>query len=270
MEIKISNIEQYLDFNSIDFAKIKWVEPVFVCVYKAFGEDNGRVHKTNNSYIDHMLDGNYKEWKTYSPIEHIISRAKIEEISQHLTNVLLKNIDITGEDKEDIKNLLQYLFTEMMNNVIDHSHSIVGGYAMAQYYPQKNVVQFAIADRGIGFLKNVKTEAPYITTEYDAIEKALEKGFTASAKKIYGQERNAGFGLYAFQKFVKHIGGQFIIISNDGIYKEDIYNYPVKKKLECPYKGVIVAFELHLNNITLTYDDIINMLIEDGDDEQLY
>lgn len=267
MKIKLLNIERFVDFANIDLSLISWVEPLFIVACKAYMEDNQIDLDIDNSYINKMLTGNYQSHTTYSPVEHIVSRSEIEATAAHITDVILKNLNIVDADMLEISKLLKYLLTEIMNNVADHARSPVGGFAMAQYYPNKNTVQFAIADRGIGFLKNVQAKVPDIVTEYEAIELAMNKGFTASSQRLYGHERNAGYGLYAFSKIVEHIGGKFVIVSNDSIYKK-IGSQTLSKKIDTPYKGVIVGCEMELNNVTLTFEDFLEILL--GEDEELY
>jgi len=266
MEIKLLNIEHFFNFSHIDLSRVTWVEPLFIVAYKAYMEDNSIDPDIDNSYINKMLTGNYQSHTTYSPVEHIVSRMEIEATAAHIADVILKNLNIANADILEISKLLKYLLTEIMNNVADHARSPVGGFAMAQYYPNKNTVQFAIADRGIGFLKNVQAKMPDIVTENEAIELAMKKGFTASSQKLYGHERNAGYGLYAFSKIVEHIGGKFVIVSNDSIYKK-IGSPTLSKKIGIPYKGVIVGCELKLNNVTLTFEDFLEIILDDKDEE---
>ena len=69
---------------------------------------------------------------------------------------MLKNFtSLLPTDLKDLRDYLQYLFLELMNNVADHAHSPVGGYAMAQYYLTGKKIQFVVADRGVAFLKKI-------------------------------------------------------------------------------------------------------------------
>lgn len=138
--------------------------------------------------------------------------------------------ELSKEDLNDLGDYLHYLFTEMLNNVPDHSNSQIGGFAMAQYYPTYKKIQFAISDRGIGFLENVKRKDTNAKTEAEAIKRAIEKGFTATAPQVYNQEKNSGFGLYAMSNIIKEIGGTFVIISNNIICCIDITTKIIKKR----------------------------------------
>ena len=276
-EIRIDNIE-YAFNTGIDnngYAKSKWIEPVFVVALKAKLEDENLDYELKNSYLMNMFNNKYNPNTNYSPIEQIINRGEnIDKIAKQLSSVMLKNYsDLSEEDRKDLNDYLFYLFTEMMNNVVDHSKSPVGGFAMAQYYPQNRKIQFAIADRGIGFLKNVKLKLPNVNNEIEAIEKALEKGFTATTQTMYGQERNAGFGLYAMTQIIENVKGQFVIISNNGLYRYNTETNTIERKtLDIAYKGVIVAFEFEEGNINLTLDEFKRsyLWITDEEEEDFY
>ncbi|WP_456470579.1 ATP-binding protein [Caminibacter sp.] len=269
-KITIDNVEKalpYLDKINSFATKLEWVEPVYITAVKAHKVFNNDNTLTKNTYIDSMLLNSYNQSKTYSPIEHIHSRGEnIETTAKHIAEVMLKNyIHLPDIDKKDLKDYMIYLFTEMMNNVIDHSQSSIGGYTMAQYYPTHKSIQFSIADKGIGFLENVKDEV-------EAIEKALEKGFTANkTNQLYGSAyRNAGYGLYIMSEIIKQVGGKFIIISNNGLYRYNALNDKYEKKiLDYSFNGVLVAFEFKEEKINFSMQEMINFLLAE-DEEDFY
>lgn len=255
-QIKISNIEKYTHMFNDDndeFKDIKWLEPLFIVMTSAYDEDTDFELKTNNIYLYNMLTMNYKENSTYSPVEIVRTRKGLETISSHLAAVVLQNFtELSPIDMKDLKNYLQYLFLELMNNVADHAQA--SGHVMTQYYNTNKKVQFAVADRGVGFLSNLKLKFSDIHTEEEAIFKALEKGVTATPQKMYGQEKNAGFGLYAMLEILKQTHGRFVIISNDTLvrYAEDEYTV---KKLDSTWGGVVVAFEFDEAEINFSMDE---------------
>lgn len=275
-KITIDNIEKALPYiNKINsFAdKLEWVEPIFITAIKTEKVLNNDTSFTGNNYIDNMLQNNYNHRKTYSPIEHIHTRGEnIETTAKHLANVMLKNYSNLNEaDQKDLKDYMFYLFSEMMNNVVDHSQSPIGGYTMAQFYPVNQKIQFSIADKGIGFLENVKFKES-IKDEIEAIEKALEKGFTANkTNQLYGNaHRNAGYGLYVMSEIIKQVGGKFIIISNNGLYRYNaLLNKIEKKILDYSFNGVLVAFEFQEDNINFSMQEMINILMQE-DEEDFY
>ncbi len=276
MRITLNNIENFINFfknNQRLFSvnNIEWVDPIFVTMMSAYLKDTNNNFTTNNSYINNMLNTVYQDNKTYTPIEQILTRNDIDEIAAHLTTIMLKNFSfLTNEDLKDLKHYLHYLFSELMNNVADHSNSQIGGFAMAQYYPNSKKIQFSISDRGIGFLKNIKLKYN-VNSEEEAILKALERGITASYPRLYGQERNAGYGLFAMKTILEETGGVFVIISNDTLIRYSNGNIKVVK-LANPWKGVVVAFEFYEDKINFSMEDFKrNFLWQDSDiDEEFF
>jgi len=257
-KITMSNIESYMhlfqDGNSA-FYRFTWIEPIFIGMLRAYQMDEQIKIQTDNDYLHHMIIQNHTPNKTYSPIEKIEnSRLGLEKISTHITNIMLQNFtQLDEEDIRDLKHYLQYLFLELMNNVADHAHSRVGGYTMAQYYPTNKKIQFVVADRGVAFLRNMQLNYSEIKTEIDAIQKALEKGVTSTEQKMYGQSKNAGYGLYAMFEILKMTGGRFVIISNDSLLRYENETFTAKE-LKHPWKGVVVAFEFFEANINHNMD----------------
>lgn len=255
--INMSNIENYLylfNFRNDKFNDIEWVEPIFIAMTRAYQNDEQINIFIENDYFKNMIEYEFKEGKTYSPVEQIHNRSGLEKISTNLASIMLKNFShLAPKDIKDLRDYLQYLFLELMNNVADHSHSKVGGYVMTQYYPNNKKVQFVVADRGVAFLKNLKLNFGDIDSEETAIFKALEKGVTSTIQKMYGQEKNAGYGLYAMFEILKMTGGRFVIISNDTLLRYENGTFETKK-LSNPWKGVVVTFEFDEANIDYDMD----------------
>jgi hypothetical protein len=239
---------------------------------QAYEKDKGIKVIIDNGYIQKMLSNSYSKDKTYSPIENVVSRNGLENISSDLTGIMLQNFTaLSKRERKELKNYLQYLLLELMNNVSDHSESPVGGYVMAQYFPTKKKIQFVVADRGVGFLDNIQLKYADVTNELDAINKALKKGITSTKPRMYGQERNAGYGLYAMFEILRMTGGRFVIISNDTLVRCDKDENIISKKLSTPWKGVVVAFEFDQSFIRHNIDEfkqiyLWNEVLEEDED----
>lgn len=194
-----------------------------------------------NSYMKNMLSFGIDHQPikpTYTPIVQIQGRSQTEQIRNSLTSTIMQNFSaISPTNQADLRKYLNHMFSELLNNVSDHSFSDIGGFAMAQYYKTNKKVQFAIADKGCGFLANIQSKFPDIKTEEEAIIKALGKAVTASKNYVYGQTRNAGYGLYTLETILNHSKGSLIIISNDTMLK-----MTTGKKLfiNCLYLGMVL------------------------------
>lgn len=272
--ITISNIENYMYMFNVknnQFNDIQWVEPIFIAMTRAYQNEKQINIQTDSSYFKNMIEYKFKEGKTYSPVERIHDRNGLEKISSHLTSIMIKKFSLSPQDTKDLRDYLQYLFLELMNNVADHSHSKVGGYVMTQYYPENKKVQFVVVDRGVAFLENMKLNFSDVCNEEEAIFKALKKGVTSTVQKMYGQEKNAGYGLYAMFEILKMTGGKFVIISNDTLLRYENNDFQTKK-LNSPWKGVVVTFEFDEAKIDYDMDYfkrnyLWSEIIDDADED---
>lgn len=270
MKAQLTNIDSFLHYfngNDIHLPPTTWVETAYVTMIKAYQEKIDIRINPNNDYVLNMLNGVFSPANTYSPVETIKSRMDVEKISNHTTSVMLQNFSsLSEEDIKDLKGYLQYLFSELMNNVADHAGSY--GYAMAQYFPTNKKIQFAIVDNGVGFLNNMRLNYD-IKDEEEAILKALEKGVTSTKQTMYNHHRNAGYGLYAMTKILEETGGRFVIISNDAMVKM-VNGKIVSSKLEHKWDGTVIAFEFNEKKINLDISKFLRSYvtyIEDEDEE---
>lgn len=106
---------------------------------------------------------------------------------------------------------LTVCFQEIFNNINDHSMENIGC-SYAQHYPNKNHIEIAISDFGIGIPSNVKKREPGLNDQ-QAIARACEAGFTSNTTV-----RNRGAGLdVLIQNVVRRNGGTVILHSGGGI-----------------------------------------------------
>lgn len=270
LELNFNNIHKQIDyFNNKNFSDsqhlINWSDPIGIVMIKAYCVDNNIPIEQLpiNDYIWHMIIQEKNQIATtYTPIAEILDRSNIEKTRDSLISTIIQNFShINTFNKNDLKKYLNHIFSELMNNVSDHSQSNIGGYAMAQYYPKLKKVQFAIADKGCGFLKNINSKFSNIDNEYEAIIKALERAVSASSNLIYGQNRNAGYGLYTLETIINETKGKMIIISNDTMFKLE---NGIRRKihLKSNWNGVVVAIEFLEGNTDYEFETIRNRWLE--------
>jgi len=280
LELKFSNIQEQIDFFSESKfsdmgSDISWSEPIGTVMLKAHAETHGITIDAIpcNSYIRNMLTLGIDHQPikpTYTPIVQIKGRYQTEQIRDSLTSTIMRNFSMLSyADQSDLRRYLNHMFSELLNNVSDHSFSDIGGFAMAQYYENHKKVQFAIADKGCGFLANIQAKFPEIQTEEAAIFKAMERAVTASKNYVYDQSRNAGYGLYTLETILNHSNGNLIIISNDTMIKIEAGN-KAAYKLSIPWDGVVVAFEFFEENTNYNFETIqkIWSAVKEGEEEE--
>ena len=104
---------------------------------------------------------------------------------------------------------LEWIFSEIMDNVLNHSESSCGGYVQLAYFDIQHNLDFCVADAGRGILKSL-SESYYFATDAEAIQKSVQAGVTRN--KVAGQ----GNGLSGSLHLATGAGGWFRILSGRG------------------------------------------------------
>lgn len=119
---------------------------------------------------------------------------------------------------EQSKNQIKENIGELFLNVDQHSNSISGATASAQFYPREKIFRFALVDYGIGISRRVqkflKEEHNENISEGEALLRALVDGFTTK-KDI------SGLGLKILKDFVLQNKGRISIFCNTVYYRND-------------------------------------------------
>ena len=169
-------------------------------------------------------------------------RAKKDVLS---VNRILKNENlledvVLGEIKRDsgifidlpenIINILDYVFTEMLNNAIEHSRSLEITVSISR---NKNSVEFEVIDYGVGIFNNIMAKKN-LNTEMEAIQDLLK------GKQTTDPKRHSGEGIFFTSKaadiFSIQSSGKKIIFDNT------LKDFFVKNASEI--KGTKINFEI--------------------------
>jgi len=212
------------------------------------------LEEKNNQVIDYFKELEFS----------YIFTDNIDKVSKNVTNMTVDNITNLDEldDSNDIKNYLQYLISEMMDNVISHSCSEDGGLVLIEYdYPNKSI-QVMIIDSGIGLSKGLLNEYK-VDNEKDAIKKAMEKEITGSNSfgTYNNVQKHAGLGLYFLSRIINETKGNLTIVSNNAMYsnKDELYD-----NIDSSFKGTLIAFEIYIDNLEYEFRQLFN-IIKDED-----
>lgn len=158
-------------------------------------------------YTGQKINQNASQRGTTIPLQLVTYQDSYQWLDNKLVTWLASRLNLTRASLGDIK----VCFQEIFNNINDHSKENIGCF-FAQHYPNKNTVNIAISDFGIGIPSNVQKIFPGMTDSL-AIQKATEQGF--STKSTPG---NRGAGLdVLIRNVVKNNQGWVYIHSNHGI-----------------------------------------------------
>lgn len=179
----------------------------------------------------------------------LASRAKRAKKDILSINRILKNKNLS-EDRvlEDIKensgifsglsmnmaNIIDYAFTEMLNNAIEHSKSKD---IIVSVWRDKNIINFGVIDYGVGIFNNIMTERK-LSNEMEAIQDLL-KGKQTTDPRIHSGE-GIFFTSKTADRFSIRGSGKKLIFDNivNDIFIKDIASI----------KGTKVNFEISMNS----------------------
>ena len=207
--------------------------------YKAM-ENNFKISRqTVSKYLNELVEKNYitKNSKGNYAINFYISEFKIyknknleEDI---LYDELIKKYEI--DKKNNVKHILVYAFTEMLNNAIEHSEGTEISIHYAENYFNIFVI---IKDNGIGIFRKIVRDHN-LKNENEAIFELKKGKLTSDA------ENHSGEGIFFTSKVVDY----FLISSFNKTFSSgsDEYFYSIEQNRERTIKGTEVILVLNKN-----------------------
>jgi anti-sigma regulatory factor (Ser/Thr protein kinase) len=244
-----------LDFENADEIFIGFIVP-FIAAIRSYEDINfilkePKNHKLNKIFqfanwsylISPRLNDPYEKFhENHLPCLQYSNRESQEEIANRILDMLIKSsLDL---NREKLK-ALEWSLYEVMDNVLNHAESPVGGYLQAVTYPRKNVVEFVVADAGIGIPKSLNFK-----DHRDAVEQAIREGITRN------KQTNQGNGLFGTYQVATQSGGTFELWSYYGRIYAGINSATQEKfsevqKTQYPYPGTFVRCRIDCSNAEL-------------------
>jgi hypothetical protein len=111
----------------------------------------------------------------------------------------LRELDLAVFDNPKVRPVLNFTFTEMVNNAIDHSQ---GTTIVVRWFYSADQIAFEVDDDGIGAFRNMR-ESRDLSSDFDAI------GEIAKGKQTTAPSRHSGLGIY----FSSRMANEFVLIS---------------------------------------------------------
>src|SRR6202048_552810 len=223
MMLPISSYAAYYRKNQIDFSLIEPTDPVlrrlfintnwahFIDPQKYALNDRRR---SNNLPALQFLDGDAQHNVVNQAMEILMETIKVQERTQ------LK--------------ALEWALNEITDNVLNHAESSIGGLVQIQSFPSKNRVSFYVADAGLGIPSTLRKAIPAISSDSDALDRAIREGVTRN------KATNQGNGLYGTFKCCEESNGSLLILSNRAVLKYDGKGLSVKAD-NVPFRGSFIS-----------------------------
>lgn len=130
----------------------------------------------------------------------------------------------------------EWSVNEITDNVLVHSSSLIGGLVqISTFQRMRKQVEFVVADAGLGIPKTLRENNKEITSDTEALDKAIREGVTRDIS--IGQ----GNGLFGSYQICSQSKGMFEINSGYGkLFYNEYKGLHVQNEI-IPYMGTIVS-----------------------------
>lgn len=141
----------------------------------------------------------------FIPITRITEDNYIGMASQ-LTRIIQEQWDNIDDS---IVGALDWSIAEIIDNVFNHSQTKINGFVTAQYFPNKNRIDFTVIDGGVGIPRRLRSREIYKNLSVnETLEYAVKQDVTVDPKN------NKGAGLYYTKRIIEENRGTLRINSD--------------------------------------------------------
>ncbi len=173
--------------------------------------------------------------------------------STDLAELLADIVPLLHIEGEPAKGVL-YAVSEMVRNVLEHSHAKDGAVVCAQNFRAKRAkrsyVSIGIADCGMGVRKSLGRNHPH-STDSKAVLHAIRAGVTGALGGPYGSSDNAGAGLFITRRLCDATNGYFALGSGDAIFRTSLAAKRPRDESQVrsigSFPGTVVSVEIGLD-----------------------
>lgn len=145
---------------------------------------------------------------------------------------------------------LEWAVNELTDNVIVHSQSVIGGLVQVSSFKRNaKIVEFTIADSGLGIPNTLRSGTTFTGSDTDALDRAIREGVTRD--KSVGQ----GNGLYGSYQICSHSGGSFQIESGHArlLFRPGPHGLEIRDQ-NVPVKGTLIIAKINFSDPDLLRD----------------
>ncbi len=126
---------------------------------------------------------------------------------------------------EEAAEITHYVVTELIRNIEEHSGSKAGGFVRVSLLGDPPRIGIGVADRGIG-LRSSLSRFHVVRDDPAAVMFALKAGVSGSTRKIGGNKRNAGAGLFFIRGIAALSGTGFLLASGTAAWSVQAADTP--------------------------------------------
>ena len=241
-----------LDFSSTTYVDASFMLPIlsYVEYYRLNGTDLQYVSPADtrlsrlfsNANWAHFLDPfnhecNFGRRLNNLPVVKFVDGDAQHDAVNRAMEILMETIKVA--DRKQLK-ALEWALNEITDNVLNHAESPIGGFVQIQSFPLRKRVSFNVVDAGLGIPQTLRHALPKLTSDAEALDRAIREGVTRD--KI----SNQGNGLFGTFKCCEVSRGQFYIRSNSAVLEYGAKGLRVAND-SVPFRGTYIC-------ATINYD----------------
>lgn len=208
--------------------EIRLIPPSDKKVYNLF-------HNTNWGYFldPHQFDPSAFKGYTKIPATQYQDPHEQQSAVNRIVNVMLGAVP---ELERSDFSAFEWSLNELTDNVLVHSESSIGGLVQVSTFAKFHKrVQFVVADAGIGIPASLRGGHPEISSDLDALDKAIREGVTRDPS--IGQ----GNGMFGSYQICSKSKGGFLIDSGYARLKYDSHTGLSIENQSIPYGGTLIV-----------------------------
>jgi anti-sigma regulatory factor (Ser/Thr protein kinase) len=162
-----------------------------------------------NSNWAYLIDPRQFEQSQYFSDKHIpaVSYSNSDTHYQAVNQVVDKLLSSLEGFSRDQLAALEWAINEITDNVLNHASSPIGGIVQLTTKSKSNIVEFVVCDAGVGIPKTLREAHANLTSDVDALDRAIREGVTRN------KTTNMGNGLFGSFRLAQLSDGYFSIYS---------------------------------------------------------
>jgi len=231
--VPLSSYAAYYRYNQCDFFLI---EPEDPRLRRLFLNTNWAHFIDPNKYTR-----NERRRSNNLPASQFMDGDAQNDVVNQAMEILMETIKL--KNRGQLK-ALEWALNEITDNVLNHAESPIGGIVQVQSVPTKNQVTFYVADAGLGIPATLRKNIPNITSDSDALDRAIREGVTRDP------DTNQGNGLFGTFKCCEVSNGSFAIMSNRALLNYDEKGLAIRSE-SIPFRGSFISATIDYSAETL-------------------
>jgi anti-sigma regulatory factor (Ser/Thr protein kinase) len=160
------------------------------------------------------------------------------EVVSKTVQLVLKSLNIT--DRKQIQ-AVEWSVNEVVDNVLNHAKSPIGGAMQVTVREGQQIIEFVVADAGLGIPKTLRESHLKLTSDVEALDAAIREGVTRN------NTTNMGNGLFGTFRLAELSNGKFGLYS--GYASLSYSSNGLHSKAEAiPFGGTVVSCSINISN----------------------